>query len=51
MRFVGLEKLPEGVLDLFRRKYSFKDGEFFVPSDKLGAISLLIDVQNASMSN
>lgn len=51
MRFVDLEKLPEGVLDLFRRKYSFKDGVLSVPSDKLGAISLLIDVQNASMSN
>ena len=46
MRFIGLEKMPEGVLDLFRRKYAFKDGVLSFPSDKLGAVSLLIEVQN-----
>ena len=51
MRFVDLEKLPESVLDLFIRKYSFKDGVGSVSSDKLGAISLLIDVQNMGMSS
>ena len=51
MRFVDLEKLPEGVLGLFRRNRSFNDGVPSVPNDKLGAISLLIDVQTASMSN
>jgi len=39
MRFVDLEKLPESVLDLFIRKYSFKDGVGSVSSDKLGRFS------------
>ena len=51
MRFIDLEKLPDGVLDLFHRKYAFKDGVVSVPSDKLGAISLLMDVQNTGMSS
>ena len=51
MRFIGLEKMAEGVLDLFHRKYAFKDGVVSVPSDKLGAISLLMDVQNTGMSS
>ena len=32
MRFIDLEKLPEGVKELFLRKYTHKDGVLSVPS-------------------
>lgn len=51
MRFIDLGDLPDGVKELFHRKYTHKDGVLSVPSDKLGAISLLIDVQNAGMAS
>ena len=52
-RAAGLpeDKLPEVVLDLFRRKYFFKDGVLLVTIGKRGAISWLIDFQNAGMSS
>jgi len=50
IRFIDLEKLPDSVRELFLEKYAHKEAVISVPSTKLGAISLLIDIQRAGLT-